>query len=293
MSRRRQARLLRTVIVFSVLLVVSLMLIARTTPYRAVRAAIRPAPAAAAHVTARSDSASANPFRDRTVRGYLAAHPGITVAVHDLSSGQLWTYRPSKHEVTASIMKLDILETLLAQRGVLSGDTLSAATGMIENSSNDDAEDLWDSEGGPAAVTAYGGRAGLDGTHPNIKGFWGLSTTTASDQVRLLDHLAVPNSLLTTAEREQAMDLMHQVEADQRWGVTAGLPAGTPVAVKNGWLPLDHGRGWQVNSDGIVDGNGYRHDISVLSTGSATEQAGIDEIEGLARLLWAAMSPSS
>jgi hypothetical protein len=293
MSRRRQARLLRTIIVFSTLLVVSLMLIART-PYRAVRAAIQPAPAAAAaQVTTSADPASANPFRAATVRGYLAAHPGMTAAVHDLSSGKLWTYRPSRHEVTASIMKVDILETLLAQRGVLSGDTLSTATGMIENSSNDDAEDLWDSEGGPAAVMAYGERAGLVGTHANIKGFLGLSTTTASDQVRLLDHLAAPNSLLTTAEREQAMDLMHQVEADQRWGVTAGLPAGTPVAVKNGWLPLDNGRGWQVNSDGIVDGNGYRDDISVLTTGSATEQAGIEEIEGLTRLLWAAMSPSS
>jgi hypothetical protein len=292
MSRRRQARLLRTVVVFSTLLVVSLMLIART-PYRALRAATRPAPAVAAQVTTSGHAASANPFRARTVLGYLAAHPGMTVTVHDLSHGKLWTYRPGRHEVTASIMKVDILETLLAQRGVLTGDTLTTATGMIENSSNDDAEDLWDSEGGPAAVTAYGDRAGLDGTHPNIKGFWGLSTTTASDQVRLLDRLAVPNSLLTTAERQQAIELMHQVEADQRWGVTAGLPPETPVAVKNGWLPLDNGRGWQVNSDGIVDGNGYRADISVLTTGSATEQAGIDEIEGLARLLWAAMSPSS
>jgi hypothetical protein len=292
MSRRRQARLLRTVVVFSALLVVSVMVIGRST-YRAVRAATRPTPAAAAQVTNSGNSVSGNPFQARTVRGYLAAHPGMTVAVHDLSSGKLWTYRRNKHEVTASIMKVDILETLLAQRGVLSGDTLSTATGMIENSSNDDAEDLWDSEGGAAAVTAYGERAGLDGTRPNVKGFWGLSTTTASDQVRLLDHLAVPNSLLSSPERRQAMDLMHQVEADQRWGVTAGLPAGTPVAVKNGWLPLDNGAGWQVNSDGIVSGNGYRDDISVLSTGSATEQAGIDEIEGLTRLLWAAMSPSS
>jgi hypothetical protein len=292
MSRRRQARLLRTVVAFSALLVASSMLIART-PHGDAGAVTRPAPAAAAQVTTSAHSASANPFRARPVRGYLAAHPGMTAAVHDLSSGKLWTYRPRKHEVTASIIKVDILETLLAQRGVLSGEALSTATGMIENSSNDDAEDLWDSEGGPAAVATYGERAGLDGTHPNIKGFFGLSTTTASDQVRLLDHLAVPNSLLTTAERQQAMDLMHQVEADQRWGVTAGLPPETPVAVKNGWLPLDNGRGWQVNSDGVVDGNGYRADISVLSTGSATQQAGIDEIEGLARLLWAAMSPSS
>jgi hypothetical protein len=292
MSRRRQARLLRTVTVFSALIVVSVMLTGRSNHHGA-HAVKQPAKAASAQVTTSAHSAPLNPFRERTLRGYLAAHPGMTATVHDLSSGKVWTYRPGAHQVTASIMKVDILETLLAQRGVLTGDTLTTATGMIENSSNADAEDLWDSEGGPVAVTAYGEKAGLEGTQPNRKGFWGLSTTTASDQVRLLDRLAVPNTLLTRAERDQAMGLMHEVEADQRWGVSAGLPTGTSIAVKNGWLPLDNGSGWQVNSDGIVAGNGYRDDISVLSTGSPTEQAGIDEIEGLTRLLWAAMSPSS
>jgi hypothetical protein len=234
-----------------------------------------------------------NPFKERTVRGYLAAHPGMTATVHDLSTNTVWTYRPGKRETTASIIKVDILETLLHKDGVVTGDRLTTATGMIENSSNDDAEDLWNDAGGPTALTAYGKLAGLEGTHPNIKGFWGLSTTTASDQVRLLDRIALPNSLLSRAEREQALGLMHQVEADQRWGVSAGLPAGTSVAVKNGWLPLNNDKGWQVNSDGIIDGHGYHDDISVLSTGNVTEQAGIDEIEGLTRLLWSAMSPSS
>jgi hypothetical protein len=217
----------------------------------------------------------------------------MTATVHDLSTNAVWTYRPGSHQATASIIKVEILETLMHKSGVLSGATLTTATGMIENSSNDAAEDLWNDEGGPAAVTAYGELAGLEGTHPNTTGYWGLSTTTASDQVRLLDRLALPNSLLSRAEREQALGLMHEVEADQRWGVSAGLPAGTSVAVKNGWLPLDDGSGWQVNSDGIVDGDGYHDDISVLSTGSPTEEAGIDRIEGLTRLLWAAMSPSS
>jgi hypothetical protein len=290
MSRRRQVRLLRTVVVFLALVVVSVMLATRG-PHRAARAAGHPV-AAADDVTTNARSLSVNPFMQRAVLGYLAAHPGMTATVHDLTTGKVWTYRPGIHQVTASIMKVDILETLLHQSGKLSGDRLSTATGMIENSSNDDAQDLWDDEGGPAAVSSYGEEAGLTGTHANTQGYWGLSTTTASDQVRLLDHLAFPNQLLTRAEREQAIDLMHQVEADQRWGVTAGLPGETPVAVKNGWLPLDNGKGWQVNSDGIVDGHGYRDDISVLSTGSPTEQAGINEIEGLTRLLWAAMPPA-
>jgi Beta-lactamase enzyme family len=291
MSRRRQLRLLRTVVVFLALVVVSVMLAARG-PHRAARAASHPV-ATGDDLTTSARAVSENPFQQPAVLGYLAAHPGMTATVHDLTTDKVWTYRPGVRQVTASIMKVDILETLLHQSGVLHGDRLTTATGMIENSSNDDAQDLWDDEGGPAAVTSYGEEAGLTGTHANTKGYWGLSTTTASDQVRLLDRLAMPNKLLTRAERDQAMDLMHQVEADQRWGVTAGLPAGTSVAVKNGWLPLDTGKGWQVNSDGIVDGHGYRDDISVLSTATPTEQAGIHEIEGLTRLVWAAMSPTS
>jgi hypothetical protein len=291
MSRRRQARLLRTVVVLVALVVTSVMLATRGS-HHAARAAGRPV-AAPRDATTSARAVPVDPFKQSAVRSYLVAHPGMTATVHDLSTGKVWTYRPGVHQVMASIMKVDILETLLRQSGTLSGDRLDTATGMIENSSNDDAQDLWDDVGGPAAVSAYGEEAGLTGTHPNTQGYWGLSTTTASDQVRLLDHLALPNNLLTHAQRAQAMGLMHQVEADQRWGVSAGLPAGTPVAVKNGWLPLDDGSGWQVNSDGIVDGHGYRDDISVLSTRSRTEDAGIDEIQGLARLLWAAMTPAS
>jgi hypothetical protein len=230
-----------------------------------------------------------NPFHRQAVLAFLAAHPGMTATVHDLTAGRTWTYRPGIRQVTASIVKVDILETLLRRSGVLDGDRLATATGMIENSSNDDATTLWNADGGAPALASYGERAGLTRTRPDAA-HWGLTTPTASDQVRLLDRLALPNRLLSRAERNQAMDLMHHVEADQQWGVAAGLPAGTPVAVKNGWLPLDDGTGWQVNSDGIVDGHGYHADISVLTTGSRTEQAGIHKIEGLTRLLWAAMS---
>jgi hypothetical protein len=243
-------------------------------------------------VTPNTTSLPRNPFQRQAVRAFLAAHPGMTATVHDLATGKVWTYRPGLHQVTASIVKVDILETLLHQGGVLDGDRLGTATGMIENSDNDDATALWNDEGGAQAVASYGDDAGLTGTRPDAA-HWGLTTTTSGDQVRLLDRLALPNQLLSSADREQAMDLMHHVEPDQEWGVAAGLPAGTHVAVKNGWLPLDDGTGWQVNSDGIVKGHGYHADISVLTTHSPTEQAGIHEIQGLTRLLWAAMAPTS
>jgi Beta-lactamase enzyme family len=291
MSRRRRLRLARTVVVLIALAVGIHMLTSggatRSTANPAARqassskAAPTPSPSPRTVVT--------NPFTQPKVQAYLAKHPGMSATVHDLATGKVWSYRPQAHDTMASIMKVDILETELYEHGVLHGEDLENATGMVENSSNDDAQDLWDAEGGAVAVSAYNRRVGLTGTTPNAQGFWGLSTTTAADQVTLLDHLAQPNPLLSPAERHQALRLMHTVELDQRWGVSAGLPHGTQVAIKNGWLPLDHSPGWEVNSDGIVTGNGYHDDVSVLTTGARTEAVGIKWIQGLTRLMWPLM----
>jgi hypothetical protein len=290
MSRRRRLRLARTVVVLTTLIVVAHALVSRGasgnpgSTSQTVKISTRP--------SADAQSRVSDPFQQPAVRDYLAAHPGMTAAIHDLTNDKVWAYEPVRHDTMASIMKVDILETMLQAHGVLTDDNLENATGMIENSSNDDAEDLWEAAGGAAGVSSYNTRIGLTGTSPNTAGYWGLSTTTARDQVRLLDHLAIPNPVLTDAERRQALQLMHTVELDQRWGVSAGLPHGTPIAIKNGWLPLDNGSGWQVNSDGIVASNGYHYDISVLSTGDASEAAGIKKIEDLTKLLWPLLGPA-
>ena len=62
------------------------------------------------------------------------------------------------------------------------------------------------------------------------------------------------------------------------------------MALKNGWLPLDaHNSNWQVNSVGWVSGQGRDYLIVVLSTGNPTEQYGIDTINALSSLVWAAL----
>jgi hypothetical protein len=228
-----------------------------------------------------------DPFLVPAVRDYLAGQPGVTAAIYDRTTGDTWTFRPEQREVTASIMKVDILETLLAgRRDPLSGDALSEASRMIENSDNDDAQDLWDDVGSAVGVEAFDRRAGLTQTTPNSKGYWGVSRTSALDQVRLLRLLDHPGSLLSDTDRGQALSLMAGVEADQRWGVTAGPPPGAAVAVKNGWLPLRAGNGWQVNSDGVIRGSGFDVSMAILTRGSATESAGIAAIEHLSRLVW-------
>jgi hypothetical protein len=84
---------------------------------------------------------------------------------------------------------------------------------------------------------------------------------------------------------------MENVESDEAWGISAGVEAGSVVALKNGWLPLDAG-GWQVNSIGYVDGQGRDYVIAVL-TDDATEAEGINFIQGLSGLIWQELAPSS
>jgi hypothetical protein len=235
-------------------------------------------------------------FGAPAVAAYLAGTTqDVTAAVYDDVTGVTSVYRPGVAQDTASIMKVDILATLLAQ-GQSAGQALtpaeqSIAVPMIEQSDNDDAQDLWDSEGGATAVSAFDTKAGLTQTDPDAAGYWGLSTTTAADQVQLLRTVAYPNAVLMPASQSYELNLMENVESDQSWGVSAGVGAGSTMALKNGWLPLDSG-GWQVNSIGYVDGQGRDYVIAVL-TEDTTEADGINFIQGLSGLIWQELAPSA
>ena len=163
---------------------------------------------------------------------------------------------------------------------------------MIEESDNDDATDLWDEVVGSQAVARFDALAGLTDTIPNAAGYWGETTTTALDQVRLLEHLVLPNSLLDDAARGYELGLMENVVPYERWGVSAGVPAGVTVALKNGWVPIVDGN-WQINSIGYVDGQGRAYIIAVLTNENLTEGYGIATIEGIPRIVWSRLAPRS
>jgi hypothetical protein len=234
----------------------------------------------------------------------LAANsPGtVLAAVYDVSTGQTWTLGHGRPQDEASIVKVDILETLLA-RYRTSGSALPAAYAptareMIEYSDNDAATTLWYAAGGPARIRSYNAAVGLHHTSPSrcvdCPGFpwpgWGLTTTTPSDQIALLRQLIKPSLLLTAGQRRYILRLMEQVTPSQRWGVSDGVPRGATVALKNGWLPLTStDDDWQVNSIGWVSGAGRDYLLAVLTTGNPTEQAGIDTIGRLAAGIWRKM----
>jgi beta-lactamase class A len=263
------------------------------TPFSRAKATTAPATPAAG-------AGHRDPF-GTAAAAYLSGRAGtVLAAVYDVGSGQTWHLGQGQPQTEASVVKLDVLETLLAEREQGEGTGLSAsdqslAEEMIEDSDNAAATSLWYEVGGPARIRSFNTKAGLTHTAPSAcvvcPGFpwpgWGLTTTTPDDQIALLRQLVAPTSLLTSAERGYALSLMENVTPSQRWGVSGGVPAQVTVAIKNGWLPLQGtGSDWQINSVGWVSGGGRNYLMAVLTTGNPTEQYGIDTIDQLAAMVW-------
>jgi beta-lactamase class A len=249
-----------------------------TAPARSTRTpAAPPAPGPDARLAAALD-----PLRAAT-SGHLS------LAVTDLDDGTSADYAPDGHAfVTASIAKVDILAALLLRAQdegrALDDDERAQAEKMIEASDNDAANALWTRIGQGPGLAAANRRFGLTRTVPGAGGLWGLTTTTAADQVRLLSRLTSASSPLTAASRSYLLGLMGKVEDDQAWGVPAAAAPGTTSAVKNGWLPRSDTGLWVVNSVGVVrsQDSGHRLLVAVLSDDQTTERAGIDLVESAA-----------
>lgn len=239
--------------------------------------------------------ADASPFTSRRLRAYLAGRSGhVTAALYDARTKKTWLYHPQFAQYTASIVKVEIMGTALHEAEAAGRDLPAAEAAlmpsMIENSDNDSATTLLQDVGGPRAIARFDRSAGLNDTIPSklalIPGTslpgWGLTTTTALDEVTLVSNFAYPSSVLSDAARKYGLSLMEHIEADQDWGVSGGVPAGTTVALKNGWLPVGSS-GWQVNSIGWISGHRRNYVLAVLTDGSPTEAYGIDTIETIAR----------
>ncbi len=148
----------------------------------------RPASAAATAGTAAAGSKAASPVPSArassaapaghasplgtAAASYVAGRTGtVTAAVLDLRTGQTWSLGQPGPQDEASVVKLNVLEALLAQKGK-SGTSLSAAdrdlaTQMIEDSDNDAATSLWDEVGGASGIRSFNTAAGLADTTPS------------------------------------------------------------------------------------------------------------------------------
>ncbi|MGW2636835.1 serine hydrolase [Streptomyces sp. NPDC001348] len=209
----------------------------------------------------------------------------VSAAVLALGSGESATYGDAAFD-TASIVKVDILATLLLQAQD-AGRRLTAAekayaTKMIENSDNASATALWHVIGRADGLDAANRRFGLTGTAGGAGELWGLTQTTAADQLVLLRQVFGDDSELSEASREYVQGLMRNVEPDQRWGVSAAAD-GSAWALKNGWLPRSTTGLWDVNSIGRVTVDGDDYLVAVLSNGSVRQETGIALVEAAAK----------
>ena len=209
----------------------------------------------------------------------------VSVAVLDVESGDSAVYGEGAFD-TASIVKVDILAALLL-RHQEAGTSLSAgekayATSMIENSDNASASALWDAIGKGAGLDAANEKLGLTGTEGGDGALWGLTQTTAADQLTLLQQVFGDDSELSPASRSYLQGLMGQIEADQRWGVSAAAD-GSGFALKNGWLPRSATGLWDINSVGRVTVDGHAYLVAVLSNGNSTQAEGISLVEAAAK----------
>jgi Beta-lactamase enzyme family len=237
-----------------------------------------------------------NPFDEKTLANYLDhLRPQVTVAIENEHTGAEFTYHPSVELQTASIIKVDILATLLASQPhtatVLARDPddISIATEMIEESDNDAATDLWDEEDGSTGVGAFNHRIGMSHTDLNDDGYWGISTTTAADQIVLLRQVFQPSKVLDPVDQSFMRGLMENTESGQRWGISAGTPNCTTVALKDGWVPIVDGD-WEINSIGSVTGCGHDYLIAILTDRNPTETAGIGVVDAISTKLEAALA---
>jgi hypothetical protein len=233
------------------------------------------------------------------VRAYLAQRAdNVSIAVYDANTGTLWDLNPGRTEVTASIVKVDVMADALAHDQVSGGippQQAALIAPMIEISDNTAATAMWGAIGGAPGLGAFDRVLGLQSTTPypgpitptNLG--WAFTTTTADDMVTVMRTFAFPNTVLSDGSRAYGLSLMHNIRADQVWGVPAGSPPGS-VALKTGFItpaPNDA----QVNSIGYVAGAGRNYVFAILTDGNIDEGYGEDTINSVANLVFDALGP--
>jgi len=154
---------------------------------------------------------------------------------------------------------------------------------MIRNRDNDAASTLWEMIGGADGLAAADGRLGLTETVPGPDGWWGMTTTTVTDRIKLLDTIDDPDGPLAPS-REYVLDLMSRVAADQAWGASAGAGPEETVALKNGWVDDDTGT-WIINTTGRITGPDTDLTIAVLSDHQTGYAAGVTAVEQIVALV--------
>jgi len=234
-----------------------------------------------------------NPFTNRAMAAFLKSRTDlVTAAVYNVQDGDTYTYHNGIREVTASMVKIDILADLLyesQQDGrALTPEEQSTAAEMIEVSDNQAANVLWAAIGGRDAIDAFNAMIGFKATVPSWD--WGEIETTPLDQLQLLKVIALPNRILDAASRQFEMNLMEHVISSESFGLGWGSPPGATVGLKDGYYP-EPTTGWQLNSSGFVMYQGRFYLATIMCADNPDEGYGISTLTDVASDIWKYLLP--
>jgi hypothetical protein len=257
------------------------------------------APSAASADTTQAGCAGTDPFTPALAAQLAARWPSqrFTASVYDERTGCQYDLNPGLRVTTASVLKVEVMAGILL-RAQSQGRALTAAENsliypMITQSQDGPTDQLWQSLGGVAGMNNLDNVFGLGAT-TQAGPVWGLTVTSARDQVRLLRQVLVGDfGPLASAYRADAYNYMANVTPSQRWGIGAGLPSGWSFANKNGFASSTC-CAWRINSTGVVySPGGPAYTIAILSDQWPNQPAGIAGVETVGRAVAAALTGSS
>jgi beta-lactamase class A len=206
--------------------------------------------------------------------------PNVGVVAYDLTRQHTYVYNGSTAFIAASSVKVPIMLTFLdlveRQGREPTDDEMVLLTEMIENSNNDAASILYVNVGSATGVAQYMQKIGVHGLIPNDDA-WGYSTITPQAMVDLLT-LLQNGEILNRNHCVLALDLMKNIEPDQRVGVGDTAPQNAIVAMKDGWVTDDDDL-WAVNSSGIVTAGKKTYIVSVYTQ----KQVSLDDGQAIAK----------
>ena len=233
-----------------------------------------------------------NPFADPQIQSFLDSRKGkVTAALFDVATGRTYVYHPHDRQVTASMVKIDLVAALLYKtqqehRGLTQWED-KAARAMITASNNSMAQPVFLKVGNRDGLASFNQLLGFTETTPSWG--WGLTETTPEDQLVLLKHIALPSSVLSNESQIYERSLMEHVYSSERFGIPQGVPTDATVGVKNGWYN-EKDTGWQVNSAGYVHRGDTFYLACVETSNNPNEAYGMDTVSTLGRLLWSYQS---
>ncbi len=260
-------------------------------------------PVAAAAQTADLDpNCVASVFDDAMQQrtAFVARGRPVTAAVHDTATGCWYHLDEGLVLTTASAIKPTVLAANLA-RARAQGRSLSPteanwASRMISLSHNGSATTPLYGQVGVDGMAAYTAAVGAGHTRHTTD--YGSTASTARDLALVSEsmlHLGSRLGPLDDASRAVAWGYMTSVHPSQQFGITAGVPEGYDVALKNGFFPcrvacVEPARlwgvyRWRVGSTGFVRRIGQADGlaIAVLTDGNQTQSEGVALVEFIAR----------